>query len=144
MTTMLPEAPAVVEKPTEVQVLERAAEILEEYGWVQCCIIEFTDGTQPDHIDDIRDARGGAYCAMGAIWRAAADFGYAPASYKGLMEEAARRGLKPGNEFSVVSGLVGLHSREAWMAVIDRNDRGMTSAGEATAYLRTLAMERMP
>jgi hypothetical protein len=61
------EAPAV----TEADILRRAADVLEEFGWCRGSIAETADG-YPVGVADPRAAR---FCVMGALARAGHDLG---------------------------------------------------------------------
>lgn len=140
MTTMIPER-TIVEKPVEVQILERAAELLEEFGWCQCALATFTDGTVPDELENIHDSRIGSFCAMGAIWRATADLGYMSPKWKDLVTEVKRRGLGANEIFNVLAHKAGVDN---WAPLVTKNDIESTEASQMTAHFRSLAKERMP
>ena len=140
MTIMLPETttPATSDKPKEVQILERAAEVLEEYGWCAGSLA-FVDGEPFDNsIKDIRDSRITHYCSAGAIWRAAADLGYVPAAWEPIYEQAQAESMAPSDSLSFVTKHAGL---EAWemQRLVSWNDSDCASAKDAAEMLRARA-----
>ena len=80
-------------KPTEADVLERAADLLEEFGWCQHQYARTAFGVGVD----VDDARAASFCAVGAIDRATLDLAAAP-----LRSPAVQEFLKdvPGRWFA--------------------------------------------
>lgn len=64
------EAPLTTETVTKRDVLHRAADIIEEFGWIQC---SFRTNEKGDVVADPMKAV--RFCALGAMGRACLDFG---------------------------------------------------------------------
>lgn len=108
-----------VEVATDADVLERAADLLEEFGWCRWAGARAEDGQRcwP------QDHRAQAFCLAGAITRAAHDFG-----------RPTRRVLaEPHPDYILAWELMDDNNCHAW------NDRGAAGKHEVVARLRSRA-----
>lgn len=140
MTTMLTEtAPAVIEKPKEAQILERAADLLEEFGWCRNALCrKENDSDGPSHTGNIHAEGIIAFCAMGAVWRAAADLGYVSPRWEDIRAIAKAEGLLGHETFYIVTREAGIGVKE-FQTAASWNDMNCGSAQEAAAVLRERA-----
>lgn len=67
--------PTVAPAVTEADVLRRAADLLEEFGWCQGDYAKPANGLGPAGLSDPCDQTVQAFCMAGAYYRAACDLG---------------------------------------------------------------------
>lgn len=138
MTTTLPEK---TETPIEVQILERAALIIEEHG--HCCAALFateehnwdaTTGWPVNHPQL-------SYCEVGAIWRAGFEHGLLPRYWDDLMVLAAKKWPDgTGDGYDIIAEAAGFTEPGAVDEIHKFNDR-VCDAKMSAAHLRKLARE---
>lgn len=125
-----PIAPHII----EAEILERAADILEEWGH---CKKYMFYSSEPD--SDVFNLRIDGptvtyYCGIGAIWRAAFERGLIPGTWQELCESAVEPydliGQTAGLSFPEVAGLASY------------NDTEITQPGWVGSTLRAKALER--
>lgn len=127
--------------PIEVQILERAALIIEEHGHCYGALFQDPDGHSDDYVyvDEPRHR----YCAVGAIWRAAWERGLLPRVWSELwaMVPVDADGEKEGTVYDVIGEVVGFDS-EKMESIYRTNDTGK-SASFMAASLRSLALGKL-
>ena len=136
MTTIEAPTPVV----TEADVLERAADIIEEWGWTQGAFFRSRYGVYDLDYWAVDDHRIASYCGIGAIWRAAHDLGLAPATWKGMMDAA---GGEDGEKdpYDPLYEATGLTSDET-VGLLGLNDGDSGSKWMVVNVLRAIAADR--
>jgi hypothetical protein len=137
MATILDEPKTEI--PIEVQILERAALILEEFG--HCTGALYANGEQETDVDWEIDRPGNRYCEIGAIWRAGWERGLLPRYWNELFEERFEN--RQPNVYVTICSVVGIHDEIEVAKIYGHNDSLARSARSAAAHLRSLALERL-
>lgn len=131
----------VVETPaappaTDVEIFERAADIIEEWGWCQFSWFRSKYGVY-DEVWSVDDNRISQYCMVGALWRAAYERGLAPGSWGQLVDESPAD-EDPFNPLYKAAGLNDLQIQQ----LVSWNDDESTTSELAVGVLRGLAISK--
>lgn len=125
------ETPIAPSRVIEAEILERAADILEEWGHCKGDLFHDEDG---EFINEWRidDNRIVSYCAAGAIWRAAYEHGFLSGFWKDALGWSG-----VASAYRPVANIAGLTTREL-SDFVRANDNQSTKA-EIMAMLRAKA-----
>lgn len=129
MTTIEIEAPI----STEADILERAADVIEEWGWCRHAPFRSKYGVY-DEVWSVTDHRIDSYCAIGAIWRATYERGLSPGTWEGLCDKAGEDD-DPWEPFYEATGL----SADETIGIIYDNDSHAADGSYVASLLREIA-----